>query len=120
MFGRLRSLQKLCMTRSVVRRWTGLILIAQMTLTARPAAHLSAQNTPLRVEVKLVNGFVSVTDQNGAPVGGLTRDDFSLTEDNRAQQIAIFERQSDMPLNLTLAIDTSASVAKDLPLDQHA
>ena len=120
MFGRLQSLQKFCMTRSLVRRWTGLILIAQMMLTARPAAHLGAQNTPLRVEVKLVNVFVSVTDQNGAPVGGLTRDDFSLTEDNRAQQIAIFERQSDMPLNLTLAIDTSASVAKDLTIEQHA
>jgi Ca-activated chloride channel homolog len=78
------------------------------------------QETRLHVDVKLVNVFVSVTDRNGAIVGGLNRDDFSLTEDDRAQQIAIFERQSDMPLNLTLAIDTSDSVAKDLTVEQHA
>ena len=30
------------------------------------------------------------------------------------KQIAIFERQSELPLNLTLAIDTSGSVHKDM------
>jgi Ca-activated chloride channel family protein len=47
-------------------------------------------------------------------VGGLAREDFALTEDGRAQQIAVFERQSELPLNLTLAIDTSGSVRKDM------
>jgi Ca-activated chloride channel homolog len=105
---------------SFVRRWAGVALLAGMTLTAASATHLRAQNAPLRVDVKLVNVFVSVTDRNGAPVGGLMRDDFSLTEDGRPQQIAIFERQANMPLNLTLAIDTSESVAKDLEVEQHA
>jgi len=91
-----------------------------MALMATPSAHPGAQDAPLRVDVKLVNVFVSVTDRNGSVVGGLTREDFSLTEDGRAQKIAIFERQSDMPLNLTLAIDTSDSVAKDLAVEQHA
>jgi Ca-activated chloride channel homolog len=103
-----------------VRRWAGVALMAGMTLAATSAAHLRAQNAPLRVDVKLVNVFVSVTDRNGALVGGLTRDDFSVTEDGRPQQIAIFERQANMPLNLTLAIDTSDSVAKDLENEQHA
>lgn len=53
-------------------------------------------------------------------MGGLTRDDFSLAEDGRAQRIAIFERQSNLPLNLTLSIDTSDSVAKDLEVEQRA
>jgi Ca-activated chloride channel homolog len=35
-------------------------------------------------------------------------------EDNRPQQISVFERKTDVPLNLTLAIDTSGSVRKDL------
>lgn len=117
---RLRCLQRLSMTRCFVGRWAGLTLIAQITLTGSPIAHLGAQNTTLYVDVKLVNVFVGVTDRNGAIVGGLTRDDFSLTEDGRAQEIAVFERQSDMPLNLTLAIDTSDSVAKDLGVEQHA
>jgi Ca-activated chloride channel homolog len=107
------------MTRELVRRWA-INVLAQMTLIASPMAYLRAQDTTLHVDVKLVNVFVSVTDRNGAVVGGLTRDDFSLSEDGRAQQIAIFERQSNMPLNLTLAIDTSESVAKDLPLERQA
>ena len=75
---------------------------------------LAAQAPTLHVDVKLVNVFVNVTDSNGAIVGGLTRDDFALFEDGRPQQIALFERQSEMPLDLTLAIDTSGSVRKDL------
>jgi Ca-activated chloride channel family protein len=72
------------------------------------------------VDVKLVNIFVNVTDRNGAIVGGLTRDDFSIKEDGRAQQISVFERQSELPLNLTLAIDTSGSVKKDMSEESDA
>ena len=74
----------------------------------------SAQETTLHVDVKLVNVFVNVTDRNGALVGGLTHDDFAVSEDGRPQQIAVFERQSELPLNMTLAIDTSGSVRKDM------
>ncbi len=73
-----------------------------------------AQETTLRVDVKLVNLFVNVTDKNGSTVGGLTRDDFAISEDGRPQQISVFERQSEQPLNITLAIDTSGSVKKDM------
>jgi len=85
--------------------------------------HLSAQEAPtttLHVDVHLVNVFVNVTDANGAIVGGLTRNDFALTEDGRPQQIAVFERQSAVPLNLTLAIDTSGSVRKDMTEEAEA
>jgi Ca-activated chloride channel family protein len=94
-----------------------LILLA---LAASVAPHLAAQETTLHLDVKLVNVFVNVTDRNGAIVGGLAREDFSLTEDGRPQQIALFERQSEMPLNVTLAIDTSGSVHKDLALEADA
>jgi Ca-activated chloride channel family protein len=83
-------------------------------------APLAAQETTLRVDVKLVNVFVSVTDRNGAIVGGLKREDFSVKEDGRPQTIAVFERQSEMPLNLTLAIDTSGSVKKDMAEEASA
>lgn len=75
---------------------------------------------PLRLDVKLVSLFVNVTDKNGAIVGGLTQDDFKVTEDGRQQKIAVFERQSEMPLNLTLAIDTSSSTYKDRGIEQDA
>ncbi len=83
-------------------------------LVALAPVALAAQEITLRMDVKLVNVFVNVTDRNGAIVGGLTREDFALAEDGQAQRIAVFERQSELPLNLTLAIDTSGSVRKDM------
>ncbi len=74
----------------------------------------------LKVNVKLVNVFTNVTDASGAIVGGLTKEDFAISEDGRSQKIAVFERQSELPLSLVLAIDTSGSVHKDLPLEQEA
>ena len=85
-----------------------------------PALAQSDSAATLHVNVKLVNVFVNVTDKNGAIVGGLTRDDFRVSEDGRAQTISVFERQSEMPLNLTLAIDTSGSVYKDRSVEQSA
>jgi Ca-activated chloride channel family protein len=92
----------------------GMLSVCLAAGLALAAANASAQETTFHVSVKLVNVFVNVTDKNGAFVGGLTRDDFALFEDGRPQQIAVFERQSEQPLNLTLAIDTSGSVRKDL------
>ncbi|HLH37110.1 MAG TPA: VWA domain-containing protein [Alloacidobacterium sp.] len=82
---------------------------------------VQAQTTPpIKVDVKLVNVFVNVTDASGAPVGGLTKDDFTIAEDGHPQKIAVFERQSEMPLSLVLAIDTSGSVNKDLAIEKRA
>lgn len=80
-----------------------------------------AQDEPtFRIDTRLVNLWVNVTDQHGAIVGALTKDDFKITEDGRIQEIAVFERQSEQPLALTLAIDTSESVKKDLLVEQDA
>src|SRR5262245_20772128 len=82
---------------------------------------LHAQPTPpIKVDVKLVNVFVNVTEANASPVGGLTKEDFTLAEDGHPQMIAVFERQSEMPLSIVLAIDTSGSVNKDLAIEKRA
>jgi Ca-activated chloride channel homolog len=100
------------------------ILLSGLLIIALPFGvvfRLAAQeDKPLRLEVKLVSFFVNVTDKTGAIVGGLTKEDFRITEDGRAQNIAVFERQSEMPLNLTLAIDTSSSTYKDRAIEQQA
>ncbi len=101
--------------------WSG---VARLLVLASSAffwaQSLPAQEVTLHVDVKLVNVFVNVTDRNGAIVGGLAREDFAVTEDGRPQKIAVFERQSELPLNLTLAIDTSGSVKKDLSEEADA
>jgi Ca-activated chloride channel homolog len=73
--------------------------------------------TTLKVDVKLVNVFVTVTDQRGAPVSNLTKENFQLKEDGKEQKIAIFDRESELPLSIVLSVDTSLSTRKDLPLE---
>src|SRR5271154_5554599 len=73
--------------------------------------------TTLKVDVKLVNVFVTVTDAHGAPVPNLQKENFLLQEDGKEQKIAIFNKESALPLSIVLAVDTSLSTRKDLPLE---
>ena len=102
---------RLCDLRRTAVLWAAL-LPGSLTLAAQEATY--------RMDVKLVNIFVNVTDRNGAIVPGLTQADFSIFEDGRPQEIKLFERQSEVPLNLTLAIDTSGSVRKDMSEEEAA
>jgi Ca-activated chloride channel homolog len=77
-------------------------------------------DTTFKVDVKLVNVFVTVTDENGAPVGGLQKEDFQLFEDDQPQKIAVFNKESALPLSIVLAVDTSLSTRKDLPLELNS
>jgi Ca-activated chloride channel family protein len=70
-----------------------------------------------KVQVKLVSVFVSVIDERGAPIGGLTKDNFDLLEDGVAQNISVFDKESALPLSIVMDIDTSLSTRKDLPLE---
>ena len=78
----------------------------------------SEPTTTLRVDVNLINVFVTVTDARGAPIGGLKKENFILKEDDREQKIAVFDKESAVPLSIALAIDTSLSTRHDLPLEQ--
>src|SRR5277367_5548077 len=73
--------------------------------------------TTLKVDVKLVNVFVTVTDAHGDPVANLQKENFLLKEDGKEQKIAIFDKESALPLSIVLAVDTSLSTRKDLPLE---
>jgi Ca-activated chloride channel homolog len=70
------------------------------------------------VDVKLVNVFVTVTDEHGAPIGGLAKENFILREDGFDQKISVFDKESALPLSIALEIDTSLSTRHDLPLEQ--
>lgn len=74
-------------------------------------------DTTFKVNVKLVNVFVTVTDEHGAPVANLKQDNFDLTEDGFPQKISVFDKESAVPLSIVLDIDTSLSTRKDLPLE---
>jgi Ca-activated chloride channel family protein len=71
----------------------------------------------IKVDVKLVNIFVTVTDEHGSPVGNLNKDNFQVFEDGHPQRISVFGKESELPLSIVLDIDTSLSTRKDLPLE---
>jgi Ca-activated chloride channel family protein len=58
-----------------------------------------------------------VLDHQGAPIAGLTQDKFKLSEDGVPQKIAVFSRESELPLSIVLALDVSQSTKKDLKLE---
>ena len=88
----------------------GALFVAISALAQEP-------ETTLKVEVKLVNVFVTVTDPHGAPVASLAKENFALKEDGNVQKVAVFSRESELPLSIVLAVDTSLSTRKDLPLE---
>jgi len=93
------------------------LLLALLCCAAvRPSAAQESEST-LKVDVKLVNVFVTVTDAHGAPVANLEKENFTLKEDGKEQKIAVFTRESALPLSIVLAVDTSLSTKKDLPLE---
>jgi Ca-activated chloride channel family protein len=89
---------------------------------ARPEAAGEGQQR-FRIGVDLVHFSVVVTDRQGAPITGLTADDFELVEEGKPQSISYFsEGDPDsgnklaelMPLRLGLALDTSGSMERDI------
>jgi len=87
---------------------------------APPKTPPPEDDNAIKVDVKLVNVFVTVTDERGAPVANLNKDNFQLFEDGRLQKISIFDKESEMPLSIVLDIDTSLSTRKDLPLELNS
>ena len=52
------------------------------------------------------------------PLADLTKENFILREDGHEQKIAVFDKESALPISIALAIDTSLSTRHDLPLEQ--
>ena len=97
-----------------------LLLACAASQAQQPPARSKPTEAPptLKVDVKLVNVYVTVTDAHGGPVSGLKKENFTLQEDGRDQTISVFDKESAVPLSIALAIDTSLSTRHDLPLEQ--
>jgi VWFA-related protein len=80
-----------------------------------------AQDDPVfSTNVKVVNVLATVRAKNGALVSTLEKDDFSLTEEGRPQNIRYFARETDLPLTLGLMVDTSGSQRRVLNAERGA
>ena len=80
----------------------------------------AAPPAQIRVQVNLVNLFVTVRDKHKAIVTGLTKDDFQVFEDGQAQEITNFSAESNLPITLGVLIDTSGSEEYTLSAEKEA
>jgi len=79
------------------------------------AAALCAQQVPVfRADVDLVRVLATVKNQAGELVGALQKGDFAVFDNGAAQEIAVFERRTELPLSIALLVDTSGSTNKEL------
>jgi Ca-activated chloride channel homolog len=89
--------------------------------TATDASTDSDSVVTIKKRVDEVHLIFIATDKHGKFVRDLTQSDFSVLDDNKPpQSIANFQRQTGLPLNLGLLVDTSGSVRSRFDFEQQA
>jgi VWFA-related protein len=79
-----------------------------------------AQDAAFSSSVNVVNVLASVRDKHGNFASDLSREEFTVEEDGRAQTLRYFERQSDLPLTLGLLVDVSTSQSQLIGQEKSA
>jgi VWFA-related protein len=69
---------------------------------------------------QLVTVPFNVTDKKNRYINDLTKDDIEILEDNKEQQIFSFEKQTDLPITIAMAIDISGSQEYTLDWERAA
>jgi VWFA-related protein len=97
----------------MLKRASGLILATAL---------LYAQDAPptIKVDVDVVNILFNVRDKHSGLIGNLTKDDFTIFEDGKQQEIKYFNRETDLPLTIGLLIDVSASQMNLIDIEKNA
>jgi len=100
------------------------ILLAAAVCAALAApSHVRAQviqGGRIHTDVNLVSLWISVQDASGRPLTGLSRDAFSVFDEGTRQQVAVFEAETQQPLDMALMIDTSLSETRELQFEAGA
>jgi Ca-activated chloride channel homolog len=79
----------------------------------------AAQRPSFRSTIDLVMLNVTVTGPGGKYVTDLSSDDFQVLEDGRPQNVAYFS-PANVPMSVSLVLDTSSSMDEEMPLSKQA
>jgi Ca-activated chloride channel family protein len=82
--------------------------------------YINGLDTAEVMNIQYVELYASVLDRGLRPVAGLAQKNFTVSEDGRRQEIARFERVTDLPIHAAIVLDTSASMEKALDTARDA
>ncbi len=89
--------------------------------TREPQPSKGQGETPnFAIKVNLVRLLVTVRDASGGLVSDLERRDFQVVDSGVPQNVAVFERNTSVPLSVAVLMDTSASVQNDLHYEEES
>src|SRR5436190_9214968 len=74
----------------------------------------------IKVDTDVVNVLVSVRDKRGGLVGNLEKNDFTVLEDGKPQNIKYFTRETDLPLTIGMLVDISGSQRNLIGIEREA
>jgi len=93
----------------------------QAAPVANPLPADDAQDrSKIKVNVNLVNVLVSVLDEHNRPAPDLPCEAFQVLDEDNPQTIAVFEKETQQPLDLALMIDASLSAQLSMPAQREA
>ena len=94
--------------------------VAPVATPTPPSKASEPEAEVIRVETDLVNSLFTATDKDRHFITSLRAADIAVYENDVAQTISVFERQTDRPLSLALLIDTSDSQRGVLTEEKNA
>jgi VWFA-related protein len=74
----------------------------------------------IKVDVDLVNILCSVRDKDGRYINTLNKEDFTVLENGKQQELRYFTRESDLPLTIGLLVDVSKSQENLIEVEKRA
>ncbi|MDE3167799.1 MAG: VWA domain-containing protein [Acidobacteriota bacterium] len=74
----------------------------------------------IKVDVNVVSILASVRDKKGGLIANLAKDDFTIFEDGKKQDVKYFSRETDLALTMGLLVDVSASQRNLIGIEQSA
>ncbi len=88
------------------------LTLAAIAVAAASTAAQSSDAFRFRSGVELINVTATVTDDNGRFVSGLQKDDFTIFEDGKRQEVTHFSNER-VPVSLGILLDASGSMTSD-------
>src|SRR5437773_12108528 len=93
-------------------------VLCTVVVLALLSATQAAEKQVIRVDVDLVNSYLTVCNKQGRLVTNLDQAHLAVYDDNNPQVITHFSRETNVPLKLVRLIATSCSVRYKLSREQ--